>query len=110
NKFDVQFLTLANNISPKGMKATPLGVFDDIFTEYKRHPKTPYIKVMPLVLYNILESSNDADRNVENYIMLCEKNSSIKVTAIWDENYRRQHPDYICDLIYNMTGDFKGEE
>lgn len=110
NKFNEEFLELCNDIEPKGMDDTAISDYSNIFTEYRRRPDHPFIEVMPLVLYNILESSNPRDRNVEDYMMLCEDSASTVITASWDETHKARQEGYVCDLLDVVTGDFKEEE
>ena len=115
NKFNEEFLYLADNISPKG-GSIKLGSDEPLFFEVK-YPAFDeagrYITVIPLLLFNRIKSSTGVktsnDKNIEDWMMLCKNNKDTVVTCWYDEKYISPHDvDYICDLnIPEITGDLE---
>ena len=113
NKFNKEFLYLCNNQEPKGGTVT-LDDKDHIFWEFRRNgtkyqPKT--VHVIPLLLYNTIESSNPNDENIENFMMICEDKSTTEIKCYYDKN-AVGGPDkvFVCDTIPNLTGDLTGKD
>lgn len=113
NKFNEEFLFLANNISPKGGEIQ-LNDDDPLFfkiTPMNIDGQPHHISVIPLLLYNKLSSTNSDDHNVEDYMMLCKNKLDTHVYAEYDETYiTKQETSYVCDMGVNVvTGDLTEE-
>lgn len=106
NKFNPEFLTLSNMQTPRGGHEK-IGDHSSIFFHIEKNKDDPTVKVIPLLLFNRLNSSNSSDRNIEDYMMLCDDNADTEVTAIYDERYTRKSDKFMCNLNVNDTGDFK---
>ena len=114
NKFDSEFLHLANAQEPKG-GTIRLDAKDRSFWVFRNRvaygqPQT--IHVIPLLLFNQIESTNKDDLNVENYMMICQKHNDTSITCYYDENVRAGMDKlFECDLgITTITGDLEGED
>lgn len=105
NKFNEEFLYLCNNIHPKGA-TTRIGTCSNLFFEFRQNPHTKTVKIIPLILYNKLKSSNPHDKNIEDYILLCENKSDTKISALYDEKYTRPSEEYVCNVA-QPSGDFE---
>lgn len=105
NKFHEEFLYLCNNIYPKGA-TTRIGTCSSLFFEFRQNPHTKTVKVIPLILYNKLKSTNPNDKNIEDYIMLSENKADTIIRAIYDERYTRPSEEYLCNLA-KISGDFE---
>lgn len=114
NKFNEEFLFLANNISPKGgsVRLDNNNPLYFIFEKAIFDEKGRYITVKPILLYNKIETNNSNDRNIEDWIVLCENRSDTIITCLWDNNYlTKQDTNYICDLNFvNINGDLVNDE
>ena len=108
NKFDEEFLFLANE-QPKGASIR-LDQSSDFFQIIKQNNNTNKntpntILVIPLILYNKIQSSNPEDKIIDDYIAICKPLSDTKITATYDEEYNRS----IGENTYGtklVTGDF----
>ena len=111
NKFNNEFLYLCNKQEPKGGtvrldNVNEFWIVDDYGPE---QPST--LHVIPLLLYNKITSSNDDDKKVEDYLMICQNKSDTIVTCEYDPNYFSEQTSekHICDFgITNLTGDLVG--
>lgn len=114
NKFNKEFLFLCEKQEPKGGEIR-LDDKNHTFWVFKKRnapnqPKT--IQVIPLLLYNKIESKNKKDINIEDYMMICQNKSDTIVKCEYDKNHRsEQSEDYICDFgITTVTGDLAGTD
>ncbi|RAP46457.1 MAG: hypothetical protein BZ136_07565 [Methanosphaera sp. rholeuAM74] len=110
NKFDDEFLFLADAQSPKGgsVNFNNRNYFFKFFENSGGSNQPDTVKVVPLLLFNRIHSSNVNDLNVEDYMMICESKSDTVVSCEYDEDYVSSHDDYVCDFgIHTLTGDFK---
>lgn len=114
NKFNREFLYLCNKQEPKGgsvrldNKDHTFWVFRKRNTKYQ--PNT--IHVIPLLLYNKIESTWNKDLNVEDYMMICDNRSDTTITCYYDDTVvSEQVEEQICDFgIKTITGDLSGTE
>lgn len=121
NKFNEEFLLLADNISPKG-GSVRLDQKNPLFFEIMRpafDEAGRYITVIPLLLYNKITTTysetkldNDnpnKDKVIEDWIVLCVNRKDDIITCEYDENYvSEQETDYICNLNFpEITGDLR---
>ena len=119
NKFNEEFLLLADNISPKG-GSVRLDQKNPLFFEIRKpafDEAGRYITVIPLLLYNRIKTSysetkidNDIqnkDKIIEDWIALCVNRKDDIITCWYDEKYiSEQEHDYLCNLnIVEVTGD-----
>lgn len=123
NKFDEEFLLLANNISPKG-GSVRLSNENPLFFEFKKQSFDDgrYIMVIPLLLYNHIETtfsettkSNDIlkkDKIIDDWVVLCENRKDCVVTCSEiEKNRSKQNTDKLCNMnIYTLTGDMYNED
>ena len=122
NKFDEEFLLLANNISPKG-GSVRLSNGNPLFFEFiKPFGDDKYIMVIPLLLYNHIETTFsettktndtlDKDRVIDDWIVLCENRKDCVITCMEiEKNRSEQNIDKMCDMnIYTLTGDMYNED
>ena len=124
NKFNEEFLLLADNISPKGgsvrLDQNNPAFFEINFPAFDSVEK--YVEVIPLLLYNRIKTSyseskidnslNVKDRIVEDWIALCANRKDNIITCWYDDKYiSQQDTDYICNLnIVEVTGDIYNED
>ena len=123
NKFDEEFLLLANNISPKGGKVR-LSNSNPLFFEFIKpafDDTGRYIMVIPLLLYNHIytsfsetSKSNDItkkDKVVEDWVVLCENRKDCEIVCEEiDKVKSEQNTDKLCDMnISTLTGDIYKE-
>ena len=122
NKFDEEFLLLANNISPKG-GSVRLSNPNPSFFEFIKPPfdDDGYIMVIPLLLYNHITTtfsettkSNDIknkDKIIEDWVALCENRSDCVITCSEiDQTESEQNTNKLCDMnITTITGDMYQE-
>lgn len=88
NKFNKEIQVLARH-QEKGASVV-LGKFNsDLF--YKQAPlplsdtnTPPYVKIIPLIMYNRIKSSNKNDKVFDNSCVICENNPSTEITAYWE--------------------------
>ena len=107
NKFDEEFLFLANE-QPKGASTRLDSPDTDFFiiqnqSKVKTSPNT--VRVIPLVLYNRIRSSNPKDKIIEDYMALCRPVSDTRITCDYDEDYERKVQENKYG-IRTVTGDF----
>lgn len=89
DKFNREIQILARH-QPTGGETT-LGTFDS-GAFYKQAPANPnnlttpptFVKVIPLLMFNRLESDNPSDTSFENQCLICENKSSTKIRC-WTE-------------------------
>ena len=89
DKFNKEIQVLARHQPCGG--STNLGKFDS-GAFYKIAPvnpnnkkeRPPYVKVIPLLMFNRLESSNPADKSFENLCLICENKPSTNIRC-WKE-------------------------
>lgn len=108
NKFNEEFLFLCNEQTPKGgtMRLDQNSLF--FYTEYnKSNSNQPsFTKVIPLLLFNKIMTSNSNDHVIEDLMVLCENKNDTTVTCLYDENYVKETDDYLCNFgITTATGD-----
>lgn len=109
NKFDEEFLFLANDISPKGGSVR----LDNPNPLYFIFEKPPYdewgrrILVKPLLLYNKITTSNKNDKVVGDWVVYCANRSDTRILCSWVDNYRTEQQDPVtCDLGFiNINAD-----
>lgn len=120
NKFNKEFLFLCDRQEPKGGEIRMDSTVKDFWIFRKRNsmgqPQT--VEVIPLLLFNKLESDNKgnvsenipADVNMEDYMMVCQDISDTTITCSYDPYYQtEQSTDFICEFgIKNITGDLSG--
>ena len=118
NKFDEEFLLLANNISPKGGSVrldNPNPTFF-IINKPAFDEEGTYVEVIPLLLYNHIWTSysekrinNDIynkDKIIENYMALCVNRKDCIIYCDEREETSYDESNYNCNLnINNATGD-----
>lgn len=119
NKFDEEFLLLANNISPKGGEVR-LDQENPLFFEIIRPPfdeSERYVMVIPLLLYNHIyttfsEATQDnetliKDKIVEDWVALCVNRKDCVVTCEEiNKYYSGQNTSVMCNMgLTNITGD-----
>jgi len=122
NKFDKEFLFLCNKQEPKGGSIRLDAPIKDfwVFRQRAGNTQPQTIQVIPLLLYNKIESDNKGDPqngiqgdiNVDDYMMICQNLSETTVTCSYDPYYQtEQSTDYICDFgVKNITGDLTNED
>lgn len=120
NKFDEDFLFLCNH-QPKckdeQITLSDVGHPFWIFRRFTNKRQAKTIHVIPLLLFNKIESSNDKDHggndlNVDNYMMICENKGDTIITCNWVEEGKGGSKDSTrpCDGgIGVKTGDLSGE-
>ena len=104
DKFDNEFKTLCQLISPKGI-TTRISSYTQEFMNYKityaMQTEQPQIIAIPLVLYNTLKSSNPNDINIQDHVMLCENKADTVITATYDEHKQPLDRNYTCAELFN---------
>lgn len=113
NKFNPEFLFLCNH-QDKGA-SVQLNEQDPLFFIFEKqdtNTQSKQIKVIPLVLYNKIITTNQNDKIIEDYIVLCEAKSDTTISVIYDKNYiSESRNDYSCNLgITTITGDLAGSD
>lgn len=124
NKFNEEFLLLANNIEPKG-GSVRLDQKNPLFFEIRQPAFDEvgrYVEVIPLLLYNRIKTKYsetkldndiiDKDKIVEDWIALCVNRKDNIITCWYDDKYiSEQGNDYICNVnIVEVTGDLYQDE
>ena len=82
-----------------------------IFRKKGTYGQPNTVHVIPLLLYNQIESSNLEDQNIENMMMICKNDGSTVIKCYYDSMVT-SGPDkvYECKFgVEGITGDLDGK-
>ncbi|WP_292474152.1 hypothetical protein [Methanosphaera sp.] len=105
NKFHDEFFYYCEHITPRGAE-THIDECDNPFFEFKQNPHTNRVLIIPLILFNKINSSFFEDEVLEDYAVLCKNTPDTLITCSYDENYKGQHEDdFVCEITKD-SGDY----
>jgi len=122
NKFDPDFLRLCNEQEPKGGKIRLDSEYHTFwlfrrrnlnFPDKKKKNRPNTVHVIPLLLFDTIESTNILeDKNVEDYMMICADKSDTTITCEYKgRGTSQQSEEHICTFgVEEITGDLSSNE